>query len=315
MEISQYINVSNVFDSNIYDNDFNFFKNNISFQNILFDSLDKCLCEIGLIFFECFIFKEKPLSTVDYHIFEKKDIHLLRICLDGDNLHDFISDSCIAEIPTNFKINLELSRPTYVPILIKPNLTLSIKLLNEKNDLVQLNQDSIYFTRCIFHVRTMSLLQTKILRLRSNDPNNNEIYPTNTPLEFISKIYHSFHQSEDHTSFQIGLDSIFISKAIMQKMKNATLCTLIPGQGYVDTGQVNEMFYSSIKIKNSKKIKSIYLKPNNVIFFNITRRLLDEFPVHLKFFNGATHLKLDKSDVTEDMFILVNFIFRRKFAY
>ncbi len=316
MDTSQYIITSNVLNSEIYDNnDFNSFKNDIFLGGI--DATQEAICEVALVFFECFQIKEQALGVQDYNLFEKNNIHLLRICVQDDILHEFVTDNCIAEISTNFKINVELSRLIYVPLLIKQNFTLHIKLLDERNQLAQLDEDFIYCTRCVFHIRSMSILQTKVLRLRSDNKENIKCYPTNSPLKFISKVYYSFHGNEDYTGYQVSVESIFISKAIMQQVKKATLCILICGKGstFVETGQGNQIMYSSIKIKNPRKIKSIYIKPQNLLYFNVTKRLLDEIPTEIRFYNGATRLKLERENITSDMFIIINLIFRRKYAY
>ncbi len=187
--------------------------------------------------------------------------------------------------------------------------------MNEKNELAKLNEDYLYCTRCVFHIRSMSILQTKVLRLRSDIEANIAFYPRNNPLKFISKVYHSFHLNEDFTQYEVAIESIFISKAIMQQVKLATLCIVICGRqkSFVDTGQTNQVMYNSVKIKNPRKIKSLYIKPNNLIYFSVTKRLLDEIPIEIRFYSGVSRLNIDNFD--KNMFTIANLIFRRKSAY
>ena len=315
MNVSQYIFLSNIIDSDVYDdNDFNAFENNVTLDFLLNDT-DEIVCEIALQFFECFQIKKNKLNSSDYDLFKKHNVELIRVCLNNHAINNFTNDNCICELDTNFKLNVEIQKLLYIPIVVKRKNVFSITLKNEKNKLIQLSEDCIYCVRCIFHLRTMSILQTKLLRLRSDDEINNKLYSENTVLKYKTKVYSSFHENEDFTKWEVAVESVFISEAILQELKEATLCVLNCGtqKSFCDSGESAQMLYATLQIKNKRRIRCQYIKPLNLIFFNVTKRLLDEVPVNVKFYNGATRLHLNK--YTDDMLIIVNLLFRRIYTY
>ena len=315
MNISQNIFLSNIFDSDVYnDNEYNSFENNITLDFLPNDT-DEIVCEIALQFFECFQIKNTKLNVTDYDLFKKHQVQLIRVCLNNHAINNFTNDDCVCEFDTNFKLSIEISKLVYIPIILKRKNVFCITLKNEKNDLIQLSENYIYCVRCIFHLRTMSILQTKLLRLRSDNEASNQLYSENTVFKFKTKIYPSFHENEDFTKWEVAVESIFISEAILKALKTATLCVLDCGtqKSFCDSGQSNQMLYATLQVKNSKKIRCSYIKPSNLIFFNVTKRLLDEVPVNVKFYNGATRLHLN--EYTNDMLIIVNLLFRRIYTY
>ncbi len=322
-EISRYINLSNVDNTFFAQNNHHDFKSTVDLD---FLSLEEELkCEIALTYFEVVPIlpsRIKKWSKIYSHYLKIANLDLIRVCLIDSGLTTDLSDNCIAELRPVFDVGTHIKFPTYFPIVLKKHNIFQVKLLTAQNNNLKLpvrfRGNINYVISCSFHIRTMSFSDTKFLRLISDDKEDKKNYPNNKPLSFTSTIYPSFHQRDDFTSWQVALDSLYVSRALMTYFKNASFIQVCGGEqpffdpmcSYETAPSLRE-FSCDVKLKRDNKSMFVF-RCHQPIYFNVQKRYLDEITLNVVFKSGPFDMELKEEDITDQMFVRINLLFRRK---
>jgi hypothetical protein len=318
MNISCNIEVTN-FGADFADsNNYNDFKNSVKLD-FLPTFNDSFKCEIALTHISIVRVDIPKLLKKNQDILRKAEIGLLRVCLPNSGL-DSLIETCVCDLSTDFLAGKNIENLIYHTINLKHDNVFYVQLRDENNDLINLpvEENTLpnynYSVVCLFHIRTMSLFDTKFLTLVSNSEQDKLKYDFNTPINFAKSIPISFHDNEDFTGWEVALESVFVSHALMHYFRSATVVRVSSGKiPFFDTrSNANDCTLRCYVPKYSRNRSMIHLTSSNLIYFPITKRLLDEISIELLFINGVNRLELEENDINDNMFVRVNLLFRRK---
>ena len=334
MSISASFSLFNHDSEFVEENEYNKFNNRLTLHFLpLFHEYINC--EIALTYVEIYRKTVKKSYRSTYNLSEnpllRNKVDLLRICLPDTIISSGSNDTCLFEItPSDLSVGKHIKDLNYYPIVLKKDNLLKLELRDCKNDLISLRTVNIptiksndnYSTYCAFHIRNMGVFDVKYLKLESFNEVDKK-YFDNSPVEFTSKISEMFHQNEDFTNWQVALDSVFLSFGLMNHFKEAFSFEVGGGKTpFFDIMNPNAnkpwlyIFGLDVKKKLTKRQRNednsmFSFKCSNPIYFNVTKRLLDEITLTLTFY-GDNEIVLNKSDITEKMYSRINLLFRRK---
>jgi hypothetical protein len=259
-------------------------------------------------------------------VLKDNNIGLIKVCLRNVNTESVNYDDCIYNLTSIDLLNgfYEVPRLVYFPIYVLQSNTFNVKLKNEKDDYLWLTPGPNYFDEenvdytvsCVFHLRPMSLFDVKLLTLASNNEEDSEKYLRNTALRFSSSVSHFFHQNEDFTLWEVALESVFVSKSLMTVYKTARFLEVTSGDiKFFET-------YSNKKSLELARFDVQYhltwpitcFRNKNLVFYSVTKRLLNEVSVSLNFLNGLEVMPLTE-ELNDDSFSIVVLLFRRKIQF
>jgi hypothetical protein len=313
------------------ENDYNKFINRLTLHFLpLFHEYINC--EIALTYVEIYRKTVPKNFRAKYNLNKnsliRSRLDLLRICLP-DTIISESNDSCIFEIsPCDLAVGKHIKDLKYYPIVLKKDNLIKLELRDCKNDLISLStlaavkSNENYSTYCAFHIRNMGVFDVKYLKLESFNEVDKK-YFDNTPVAFTSRISEMFHQNEDFSYWQVALDSVFLSNELMKYFKDAYSFEVGGGKTpFFDIMNPNAnkpwLYIFGLDVKK-KIIKREKIEDNsmfafncsNPVYFNVTKRLLDEITLTLTFY-GDNEIVLKKSDINEKMYSRINLLFRRK---
>ena len=255
----------------------------------------------------------------DLNVLKDNGIGVLKVCLSNltsENYEDCIYFISPQELDGGF---FEPTRLLYFPIFLMQNNVFNVQLRDENDDYVWLTyneQENIngFIVTCEFHIRPMSLFDVKVLSLDSRNYLDNSRYPNNVPYRFSSLIGAEFHQNEDFTSWEVALESVFISKAMMRMYRFATFLEVTSGDiNFFETySNKRTLELATFKFEFHRIYPASVFRCKNLIFYSVTKRLLDELSINLNFYNGSKNITKVNNNFTDDCFCLVVLLFRRK---
>ncbi len=322
MSISAYLELSNFSrDQFRVTNHYSDFKRSVSLDFISF-ATDEIKCEIALTFFQFIVFKSIRLQKSDYSVLSRNKVDLVRVCLPNSGLLN-TNDVCIREFETTFDASKSFDDLQYFPISLRRDSTINVQLRDGQGQIIKLPRhmpdypDNLsYFVLCHFHVRPMSLFDVKCLRLYSADERNKVLFSDNNCYSYKSAVSAFFHDDDDFTGWEVALQSVAISKEMMKHFKDATQMNVKCGrtQFYDTLSDINSQILRSFATPQKlNRRTTTYFEVNTPIYFNVTKRLLDEISIKIVFFNGSRKIILKDSEITDDMYSRVTLLFRRKY--
>ena len=319
MYLSSNVEVSNIVSGQFHnENNYNDFKCIVTLDFVpTFNDTFKC--EIALTHITLVRIDTPKLLKKNQDVLRKANIALLRVCLLNSGL-DNLTESCVCSVPTDFHAGKDVENLVYHKINLKHDNLFHIQLRDQNDELISLpiEPDTIsnynYSVICLFHVRTMSFFDTKSLTLKSNSLVDKLQYELNSPINFSSSVSVLFHENEDFTGWEVALESVFISHALMHYFRNATLVRVSSGKiPFFNThSNANDRTLRCFVPKYSRNKSMTHMTSSTLIYFPVTERLLEEVSIEILFINGINKLYLKDDDVTDDMFVQVNLLFRRK---
>jgi hypothetical protein len=243
---------------------------------------------------------------------------VIKVCLKNYVLENS-SDQCVYNVDTTkmkgflFKVKDLI----YFPINLKYCNIFHIQLKTERDILIKFPEvfaediNFSYTTVCCFHLRPMSLFDTKTLTLKSFV--DNKTFVANTPIDFSTVVSNHFHQDEDFTLWEVALKSVFLSKTLAAHFRRATVFTVgdsnIP---FFTTSNRGSNVFTRLSFIYRIKPSMLCFENENLIFYPVTKRRLDELSIKLDFYNGLNLMKLDKVQINENMYSVIILLFRRK---
>ena len=323
MSFSSYIELVNLQLTEFSEkNNYNDYKCNVKLDFLSFSD-DEVTAEIALTHFVLVPHHSPRLLKKNIDVLTKNDVSLLRISLCNSGLEKSANDNVVFEIANSeCDTGYVVENLIYYPIRVKKENVFHVKLYNEYDRLIELYVDEIettsnfnYFVACCFHLRNMSGHEVKCLRVSSFDEESKERYEDNTPIRFSYYVPEAFHEFNDFTNWEVAVHTLFISKELIDYFKTATFVSVFAGNisffNNFSTSRDNSVL-SFFKVKYKKKSLVTALRSTNLIYYDVTKRLLDEISLSVRFLNGANVLSLPKEDVKEEMFVECVLLFRRK---